>query len=72
MSKGILTAISTLKKEIQRIEEIDIYNYKMGNVQYKSRYSSFPRIKVYDNVIGLNDKGQIHTIFINENFSWYS
>lgn len=69
LNKSILSSIATLKKEIQRIEEIDIFNYKMGNVNYKNRYSSFPRIKVYDNVIGLNEKGQIHTIFINENFS---
>ena len=66
LNKAIVSAINSLKREIQYAKEIDIYNYRVGNPNYKAKYDCFARIILYDNTIGLNKEGKIDTLFIND------
>lgn len=63
ITKGILNSISSIKKSIQYTKEIEIYNYVVNKGSKKGRNICYPRVVVNDYTLGLNDDGQIYTIF---------
>ena len=55
--------ILKLKNTIERAKTIDIYNYNAKRANGTSVHKYAPQIKLGKITIGLNDKGQLHTIY---------